>query len=121
MSDEPQEPIAVVGMACRFPGADDLDAYWRLLVEGREGLTRVDPGEAQRGLQRRPGHVPVAGLITDQDRFDPAPFGLTGAEADLLDPQQRLFLQTAWHAMEHAGRSAGTAAAGGRAGPPRRR
>ena len=102
-SNEFPEPIAVVGMACRFPGADDLDGYWRLLVDGRDGLTRIDPATAPRALRQRPGYVPVAGLITDQDRFDPAPFGLTGSEADLLDPQQRLFLQTAWHALEHAG------------------
>lgn len=97
------EPVAVVGMACRFPGADDLDAFWQLLADGREGLTRVDPAGVPRALRERPGYVPVAGILTDQDRFDPAPFGLTGAEADLLDPQQRLFLQTAWHALDHAG------------------
>nr|WP_062401914.1 type I polyketide synthase [Pseudonocardia sp. AL041005-10] len=102
MSDT-HEPVAVVGMACRFPGADDLDAFWQLLVDGREGLTRVDPGGVPRALRERPGYVPVAGILSDQDRFDPAPFGLTGAEADLLDPQQRLFLQTAWHALDHAG------------------
>ncbi|MFR9728075.1 SDR family NAD(P)-dependent oxidoreductase [Saccharopolyspora sp. MS10] len=103
MSSGTPEPIAVVGMACRYPGADDLDAYWRLLVDGREGLTRIDPDAAPRSLRQRSGYVPVAGLITDQDRFDPAPFGLTDSEADLMDPQQRLFLQTAWHALEHAG------------------
>lgn len=104
--------LAVVGMACRFPGAPDLDAYWQLLRSGREGLTRftdadLDTHGVPRALRDRPRYVPVGGLIDDQDRFDPAPFGLTDAEAALLDPQQRLFLQSAWHALEHAGHLGG--------------
>jgi acyl transferase domain-containing protein/thioesterase domain-containing protein/acyl carrier protein len=100
--------LAVVGMACRFPGAPDLAAYWDLLRSGREGLTRfpeadLDARGVPKALRERPGYLPVGGLITDQDRFDPAPFDLTDAEAALLDPQQRLFLQSSWHALEHAG------------------
>ncbi len=102
------ESVAVVGFSCRFPGAGDADAFWQLLVDGREALTRFTDEElAQRGvpagLRRNPAYVPVGGLLADQDRFDPAPFGISRVEAELLDPQQRVFLECAWHAHEHAG------------------
>ena len=104
-----QESIAVVGFACRFPGAPDADAFWRNLVDGKETLTRFTDHElARRGvparLRRNPSYVPVGGLLDDHDRFDPAPFGLSPVEAELLDPQQRVFLECAWHALEHDGR-----------------
>ncbi|MBG0823688.1 SDR family NAD(P)-dependent oxidoreductase [Planomonospora sp. ID91781] len=109
---EAAEPIAVVGLACRFPGAADADAYWRLLRDGREGLTRFTDGElidrgVPAGLRGHPHFVPVGGLIEGQADFDPAPFGFTDAEAALLDPQHRLFLECAWHALEHAGHGGG--------------
>ncbi|MDB1087492.1 SDR family NAD(P)-dependent oxidoreductase [Streptomyces sp. ACA25] len=109
--------VAVVGLACRFPGAPDADAFWDLLTEEREALTRFTDAElAARGvpvaLRRNPAYVPVGGLLTDQESFDPAPFGIGEVEAELMDPQQRVFLETAWHALEHAGhggvRAAGT-------------
>ncbi|MFG3689302.1 SDR family NAD(P)-dependent oxidoreductase [Micromonospora sp. NPDC047740] len=104
--------IAVTAASCRFPGAADVDAFWRLLVDGREGLTRFTDEElAERGVPRRlrrdPGYVPVGGLIEGQELFDPAPFGLTDAEAALLDPQQRLFLECCWQALEQAGHGGG--------------
>lgn len=114
-TDRAEGALAIVGSACRFPGASDLDAYWDLLRTGREGLTRfTDADLDERGvpaaMRARPGYLPVGGLIADQDRFDPAPFGLTDAEAALLDPQHRLFLQAAWHALEHAGHGGGRVA-----------
>ncbi|MEV4172736.1 SDR family NAD(P)-dependent oxidoreductase [Nonomuraea sp. NPDC049709] len=110
-----QNPIAVVGLACRFPGAPDAEAYWALLRDGREGLTRFTDDElTARGvpgrLRAHPGFVPVGGLIEGQADFDPEPFGLSDAEAALLDPQQRLFLECAWHALEHAGHGGGRGA-----------
>ncbi|MFR9722199.1 SDR family NAD(P)-dependent oxidoreductase [Streptomyces sp. MS19] len=107
--------IAVTGLACRFPGAPDAAAFWELLTTGREGLTRFTEAElAARGVPRRlrehPDHVPVGGLIEGQDQFDPVPFGLTDAEAALLDPQQRLFLEVAWQALEQAGHGGGVGA-----------
>ncbi|MBG0832717.1 SDR family NAD(P)-dependent oxidoreductase [Planomonospora sp. ID67723] len=109
------EPIAVVGLACRFPGAADAGAYWELLRDGREGLTRFTGEELiGRGVPSRlrghPHFVPVGGLIDHQADFDPAPFGFTDAEAALLDPQHRLFLECAWHALEHAGHGGGRGA-----------
>ncbi|MGW3352822.1 SDR family NAD(P)-dependent oxidoreductase [Nonomuraea rubra] len=110
-----QNRIAVVGLACRFPGAPDAEAYWDLLRDGRDGLTRFTDEElAARGvpgrLRAHPGFVPVGGLIEGQADFDPDPFGFSDAEAALLDPQQRLFLECAWHALEHAGHGGGRGA-----------
>jgi acyl transferase domain-containing protein/thioesterase domain-containing protein/CheY-like chemotaxis protein len=107
--------IAVTGLACRFPGAPDAAAFWDMLVAGREGFTRFTEAElAARGvparLRNHPDYVPVGGLIDGQDLFDPEPFGLTDAEAALLDPQQRLFLEVAWQALEQAGHGCGLGA-----------
>ncbi|MEM7675556.1 MAG: polyketide synthase, partial [Myxococcota bacterium] len=106
------DAIAVVGMACRFPGAVDLDAYWALLRSGRSGLRRftdaeLDARSVPSSLRRRPGYVPIGGVIDDQDHFDPVAFAYTEAEAALLDPQIRLFLQISRNALEHAGHSRG--------------
>ncbi|MFC7722428.1 type I polyketide synthase [Nonomuraea recticatena] len=110
-----QEKIAVVGLACRFPGASDADAFWALLRDGREGLSRFTDEElASRAVPARlrthPRFVPVGGLIEGQADFDPEPFGFSDAEAALLDPQHRLFLECAWHALEQAGHGGGRGA-----------
>ncbi|MFC7329782.1 beta-ketoacyl synthase N-terminal-like domain-containing protein [Marinactinospora rubrisoli] len=117
MTPRPDAPtaIAVTGLACRFPGAPDAAAFWDMLVAERDGLTRLsDARLAELGVRpsvrRDPHYVPVAGIIDGQDLFDPAPFGLTDAEAALLDPQQRLFLECAWRALEEAGHGGGTGA-----------
>ncbi|GAA2625709.1 SDR family NAD(P)-dependent oxidoreductase [Actinomadura fulvescens] len=107
--------IAVTGLACRFPGAPDANAFWNLLAEEREGLTRLDEDRlaaagVSRRLRRDPAYIPVAGLIEGQDLFDPEPFGLTDAEAALLDPQHRLFLECSWEALEQAGHGGGRGA-----------
>ncbi|WP_435864730.1 SDR family NAD(P)-dependent oxidoreductase, partial [Streptomyces sparsogenes] len=95
-------------MAGRFPGADDLDAFWRLLSEGREGITRFSREElAAAGVPARllddPAYVPAHGVIPDVDLFDTGYFELTPAEADITDPQHRLLLTTGHAALEHAG------------------
>ncbi|OLT16425.1 hypothetical protein BJF79_48785 [Actinomadura sp. CNU-125] len=107
--------VAVTGLACRFPGAPDADAFWDLLADERDGLTRLTDDElaaagVPRRLRRDPGYVPVAGLIDGQDLFDPEPFGLADAEAALLDPQHRLFLESCWRALEQAGHGGGAGA-----------
>ncbi|SFH83779.1 type I polyketide synthase [Albimonas pacifica] len=104
--------IAVVGMACRFPGAPDLDTFWRNLVEGVDGLQALDPAELRaRGVDEAtlaaPDFVPVAAQVEGHDRFDASFFGYSPAEAEILDPQQRLFLECAWHALENAGHAPG--------------
>ncbi|MEU6719552.1 SDR family NAD(P)-dependent oxidoreductase [Nonomuraea sp. NPDC046802] len=107
--------IAVVGLDCRFPGAPDVESFWRMLVEGRQGLVRFDRNDLlARGvdpsLLSRPGYVPVGGLIEGQDQFDPDLFGMTEAEAALADPQQRLFLECCWRALESSGHGGGAGA-----------
>ncbi|KZD09516.1 hybrid non-ribosomal peptide synthetase/type I polyketide synthase [Oceanibaculum pacificum] len=106
------DPIAVVGMAGRFPGAADLDAFWRLLIEGREGIARLDRDTLrQAGVPEEiidnPAFVPAGGLLDEADGFDPAVFGLGPRDALVLDPQHRVFLECAWHALENAGYAPG--------------
>ncbi|MDT0490377.1 amino acid adenylation domain-containing protein [Streptomyces griseus] len=106
--DGPSVDIAVVGMAGRFPGAPDLDAYWHNLCSGTESVERLTEDELLaegigRDLIDAPGYVPVAPVLEGIELFDARFFGFTAREAALLDPQQRLFLESAWHAMEHAG------------------
>ncbi|MFE7741765.1 acyltransferase domain-containing protein [Nocardia sp. NPDC057455] len=100
--------VAIVGMACRFPGAPDLAAYWDLIASGREGLTRFDHAElAARGvpaeLRGHRNYVPVGAVIDGQDRFDPEHFGIVAHDAALMDPQLRLLLECAWDALGDAG------------------
>ncbi|QQM38461.1 type I polyketide synthase [Streptomyces liliifuscus] len=94
------EPIAVIGMGCRFPGAPDTDSYWRLLVDGRDAITEI-PGD-----RWAPGQVNApafGGFIDRVDEFDARFFGLSAREAVRMDPQQRLLLETAWQTVEDAG------------------
>ncbi|MEE1757447.1 type I polyketide synthase [Streptomyces sp. SP18CS02] len=89
------EPVAIVGLACRFPGAPDADAYWRLLSTGGNAISDPPPG---RGVADRPG-----GFLEHVDRFDPDFFGISPREAAAMDPQQRLILELSWEAFEDAG------------------
>ncbi|MGO4617864.1 beta-ketoacyl synthase N-terminal-like domain-containing protein [Nocardia sp. 2YAB30] len=100
--------VAIIGMACRFPGAPDLAAYWDLIASGREGLTRFDDAElAARGvsaeLRAHRNYVPVGAVIEGQDRFEPEHFGIVARDAELMDPQLRLLLECAWDALGDAG------------------
>ncbi|WP_330301269.1 beta-ketoacyl [acyl carrier protein] synthase domain-containing protein [Streptomyces sp. NBC_00503] len=90
----PLERIAVVGMAGRYPGAHDLETFWRQVREGRGSAGAPPPG--------RPGEEPGHYLERVQD-FDAEFFGIDASEAALMDPQERLFLETAWEALEQAG------------------
>lgn len=102
------EKIAVIGMAARLPGAADLDAFWDLLATGRDGLQSVDATDLQAAgvtpdRLSDPDYVPVWGGPPEADGFDAEFFGYAPREAELLDPQQRMFLDCAWHALEDAG------------------
>ncbi len=104
------EPVAIVGMACRFPGAGDLDAFWRLLIEGGNSVTEGVPGSGTGRLGeiiRDPSVQNEAcrfgAFVDDIDRFDAAFFRISPVEAELLDPQQRMMLETSWQALEDAG------------------
>jgi acyl transferase domain-containing protein/NADPH:quinone reductase-like Zn-dependent oxidoreductase/acyl carrier protein/NADP-dependent 3-hydroxy acid dehydrogenase YdfG len=91
------EDIAVIGMACRFPGAPGPEAYWRLLRDGIEAVTTVPPGRQGAGPSGR------GGFLDAVDEFDPGFFGISGHEADQMDPQQRLVLELGWECLEDAG------------------
>ncbi|MFB0633472.1 beta-ketoacyl synthase N-terminal-like domain-containing protein, partial [Streptomyces sp. AB3(2024)] len=94
--------IAVIGMAARFPGADNVDAFWNNLVDGVESLVPTDePSESAVGGHGQ--YVAVAGSADGVDLFDPAFFGFTPREAELMDPQQRLLLMCSYQALENAG------------------
>jgi phthiocerol/phenolphthiocerol synthesis type-I polyketide synthase E len=100
--------IAVVGMAGRFPGAPGVDALWANLRAGVESIRHFTDEEliaagVPESLRTDPAYVPARGALAEVDRFDAAFFGFTPREAEVTDPQQRLFLEVAWEALEHAG------------------
>ena len=96
-----QDSVAIIGMACRFPGASGVAEFWRRLREGADEVTRGRPGEPIAGSA--PGAAESWGAyLPDLDRFDAAFFGVPPHEAELVDPQQRLLLETSWHALEDA-------------------
>lgn len=107
------EPLAIIGMSVRLPGADNVDAYWRLLKEGRDAIVEIPPErwplegfyEADVGtaVARRRSYGKWGGFLTDIDKFDPLRFGISPREAADIDPQERLFLEESWRALEDAG------------------
>jgi acyl transferase domain-containing protein/acyl carrier protein len=104
--EEGPERIAIVGMACRFPGAENLDAFWRNLRDGVESIsffTDEELRESGAGSVPHPDFVPAHGSLQDADRFDAEFFDVNPREAELMDPQHRLFLEQAWKALENAG------------------
>ncbi|WP_258382597.1 type I polyketide synthase [Streptomyces sp. NTH33] len=104
MPSSAPEPIAIVGMAGRFPGARNAEELWDLLIDGRDGVTRVPPGRWDPDALA-PGTVTTdqGGFLDDIDRFDAGFFSVPAREAENLDPQQRTLLESAWHAMEDGG------------------
>ncbi len=106
--DDVEQHVAIIGMACRLPGAQNVGEYWRNLVDGVESITTFsDEQLLESGVDpevlRSPHYVRSRGIIDGADRFDAAFFGVTPREAELLDPQQRVFLECAWHALEDGG------------------
>ncbi|MEI8399572.1 MAG: type I polyketide synthase [Alcaligenaceae bacterium] len=102
------QDIAVIGMSCRFPGADDIDTFWKNLAAGVESITFFDDQDLiKSGFSRdvfdRPDYVKASPLISDARGFDAEFFGYSARDAELMDPQQRLFLECAWEAFEVAG------------------
>ncbi|KJY25621.1 type I polyketide synthase, partial [Streptomyces sp. NRRL S-495] len=95
----PPEAVAVVGAACRLPGAADPEAFWRLLDSGTSSVGTVPPGRFADAARPRL----AAGWLDQVDRFDAEFFGLAAGEAAAADPQQRLVLELAWEALEDAG------------------
>ncbi|WP_206786067.1 type I polyketide synthase [Amycolatopsis sp. MtRt-6] len=92
------DPIAVVGLGCRFPGADGPDEFWDLLRTGRDAVRTAPPG--RWSAEAAPV---VGGFLDDVAGFDAEHFGITPREAATMDPQQRMLLEVTWAALEHAG------------------
>ncbi|HYP28693.1 MAG TPA: polyketide synthase, partial [Blastocatellia bacterium] len=100
--------IAIIGLACRFPGARNAEEFWRLLRDGVEGITFLEDKDIEPSLldpasPDDPKYVKAASMIDDVDLFDASFFGITPREAEIMDPQQRVFLECAWEALENAG------------------
>ena len=108
-----KEPIAVIGMGCRFPGgANNPEAYWRILEQGVDTIKEIPPDRWNAELfydadARTPGkaYSKYGGFLDEVSTFDGNFFGISPVEAESLDPQQRLLLEVSWEALEHAGRS----------------
>ena len=97
-----EDPVAVVGMACRFPGSPDLAAFRNALRDGGNPVTRGRP-DGLGGNGADPEDRPWGAYLADLDRFDPEFFRIAPVEAEFMDPQQRLLLENSWHALEEAG------------------
>ncbi|XP_056155823.1 uncharacterized protein pks1 [Lampris incognitus] len=108
--EDTEDAIAVVGIGCNFPGGEGLDNFWRVLLEGRNCVVDIprerfdsaywyDPDESKPGKTQ----TTKAALINGLNEFDPKFFGITEAEADIMDPQQKLLLQCTYRALEDAG------------------
>ncbi|MGK2854145.1 MAG: type I polyketide synthase, partial [Microbacteriaceae bacterium] len=104
------EPIAIIAVACRFPGAPDPDAYWDLLSGGVDAIReipedRFDVDEYYDPDQSAPGKIYTrsGGYLDSVDSFDPEFFGISPREAVWIDPQQRLMLELTWESLERAG------------------
>src|ERR1019366_6411455 len=99
--------IAVIGMAGRFPGAPTLEAFWDNLRRGVESITHFSSGELEdafgRSVQSQPGYVCARSILDGVELFDAGFFNFLPREAELTDPQQRIFLEIAWEALESAG------------------
>lgn len=105
-----ENPVVIVGMACRFPGADDPQRYWENLCNGHDAITEVPADRWNNSLfydesPAVPGRVNTkwAGFLENISHFDAALFGITPHEAPEIDPQQRLLLEVSWRLIENAG------------------
>lgn len=97
--------IAIIGMACRFPGARNVDEYWRNLRDGVEAVVHFSEAEMLAAgvdpmMLSTPGHVKAGSVLEGIEQFDAGFFDFSPRQAELTDPQQRLFLECAWEALK---------------------
>ncbi|MFZ7733611.1 beta-ketoacyl synthase N-terminal-like domain-containing protein [Bacillus velezensis] len=104
------DPVAIVGISGRFPGAKDIEEFWRNLKEGKDSITTIPKErwdwqafDGDPNLERNKTNIKWGGFIDGIAEFDPLFFGISPREAQYLDPQQRLLLTYAWRAIEDAG------------------
>jgi acyl transferase domain-containing protein len=101
--------IAVIGMSCRFTGADNVEQFWNNLIGGKDTIRRFTDEELSKAepdfdkLRNNPDYVRARGVLNNIDKFDAAFFGMTPKEAAETDPQHRIWMETAWEAFENAG------------------
>src|SRR5450432_3865673 len=109
MADSQYEGITIIGMAGRFPGAESVDAFWANLLVGKESISFFSDEEiAESGLdpvalRARGNYIAARGVLKDADCFDAAFFGVHPREAEVMDPQHRVFLEACWTALESSG------------------
>lgn len=109
MEQAQHEPIAIIGLSCRFPGgANTPEAYWNLLCQGQDAIREI-PAERWKVEDyadlKSEGATWYGGFLDQVDQFDPQFFGITPREAEAMDPQQRLVLEVSWEALERAGQA----------------
>jgi len=102
--------IAIVGMACRFPGARNYEEYWSNLISGKNCVGEIPEGRwswedyyGDPASEDSKTNIKYGGFIDDVDKFDPLFFNISPREASYMDPQHRIFLESVWHAIEDAG------------------
>jgi glutamate-1-semialdehyde-2,1-aminomutase len=98
--------IAIIGLSCRLPGANNIETFWHNLRQGVESITLFSEEELELDnptLHNHPNYVKAGAVLPNIEWFDAALFGYTPREAELMDPQQRLFLECAWESLENAG------------------
>jgi acyl transferase domain-containing protein len=98
--------VAIIGLSCRFPGANDVETFWQNLRNGVESIRQFSEDELEQPdltLRRDPRFVRAGAVLPNIDYFDADFFGYSAKEAALIDPQQRIFLECAWEALERAG------------------
>ncbi|WP_327320425.1 SDR family NAD(P)-dependent oxidoreductase [Streptomyces sp. NBC_01235] len=110
--EEREEDVAIVGLAGRYPGADALDAFWANLRAGHDSVTEV-PADRWAATAGRDWH---GGFLSGVDRFDPLFFGISPVDAELMDPQERLFLECSYATLQDAGYTRDALNAQGRVG-----
>jgi len=109
-SDDTNDDIAIIGLSGRFPGANNIEEFWQLIKSGKEAITHYSRIELEekgviKELLDDPYYVYAAGSIPTADKFDASFFGFTPKEADFMDPQHRVFLESCHEALENAGYS----------------
>jgi phthiocerol/phenolphthiocerol synthesis type-I polyketide synthase E len=105
--------IAIIGLSGRFPGAKNIDEFWQNLQTGKESISFFSDSELEAAgieteILKNPQYIKAGGILEDIDLFDAAFFGFNPREAEIMDPQHRLFLECAWEALENAGYAPGS-------------
>jgi len=106
-ADGVREPIAIIAMAGRFPGANDVETFWQNLLDGRDTITKFTLDQLDPSIpaseRNDPAYIAARGIIDGLEQFDAAFFGIGPREAELMDPQQRIFLELCWECLERGG------------------